>query len=107
MSLLSISRITTQNYCRAIFYHSYCVFHLQTGMNIGSGREYNDLYYLDDCTLHSDLAVISPSNTPLQWHHRLAHLFLQKLCQVMPIESFITSLGCVMLVRRTSSYFLS
>ena len=39
---------------------------LQTGMKIGSDCEYGDLYYLDDDTLHSGLAVISPSDTPLQ-----------------------------------------
>ena len=32
-------------------------------MKIGSGHEYDDLYYLDDHILHSGLAIISSSNT--------------------------------------------
>lgn len=40
VSLLYISKITTQNHCHAIFYHSYCVFQdLQTGMKIDLGHE--------------------------------------------------------------------
>jgi len=71
ISLLFIDKITTKNYCRAIFYPSYCLFHdLQTGMKIGLGREYVVFYCLDDDTLHSGLAAISPSNTPLKWHHK-------------------------------------
>ena len=50
---------------------------MQTG--IGWSREHSGLYYLDDGTLHSDLAAISPCDTPLQWHHRLGHPSLQSL----------------------------
>jgi len=64
VSLLSISKITTQNRYHAIFYPSYCVFHnLQNEMKIGLEREYGGLYYLNDGILHSVLAAISPFNT--------------------------------------------
>ena len=36
--------------------------------------------------------TISPSGTPLQCHHKLGHPYLQKLPQVLPIESSITTL---------------
>ena len=56
VNLLSISKIATQNQCHAIFYHFYYVFQdLQTKMMIGSGHEYDSLYYVDDGTLHSSL----------------------------------------------------
>ena len=67
---LFISKLTTQNRCCTIFYPFYSVFQdMHTGM-IGSSREYSGLYYLDDGTLHSHLAAIFLSDTPLQWHHR-------------------------------------
>jgi len=37
---------------------------LQTEMRIGSGREREGLYYLDDSTLHSGLAALSSFDTP-------------------------------------------
>ena len=40
-----------------------CVSASEAEIKIGSGREYDDLYYLDDGTLHFGLATISPSNT--------------------------------------------
>jgi len=42
------------------------VFHdVQTRVRIDLGCEYGGLYYLDDGTLHSYLATISPFDTPL------------------------------------------
>jgi len=63
-------------------------------MKISSDREYGSLYYLNDDTLHSSLTTISPFDTPLQWHHRLGHPSLQKLRQVIPIESSLSKLEC-------------
>ena len=56
-------------------------------MKISLNSKYDGIYYLDDSTLHSTLAAIFPSDTPLQWHHRSGHRSLQKLRQVLPIES--------------------
>jgi len=56
----------TQSYWCAIFYPFHCVFQdLQAGLRIGSSREYSGFYYLKDDTFHSDLAAISPFDTPL------------------------------------------
>jgi len=61
-------------------------------VKIGSSCEYDGLYYLDDGILHADLAAIPPSHTLLQYYYMLGYPSLQKLCQVLPIESSITAL---------------
>ena len=40
------------------------------------------------------LSIITPSDTPLQWHHRLEHHSRQKLRWILPIVSSITTLDC-------------
>ena len=67
---------------------------LQTGTRIGLIREQSGLYYLDDCASVSSLGVVSSSDTPMQWHCQLGHLSLQKLKQVLSIESSVSSLEC-------------
>ena len=49
-------------------------------------------------------AVVSPSDTPLQWHHKFGHPFLQKLRQVLPIKSSITTLSYHLRKHHCASY---
>ena len=51
------------------------------------GHEYGSLYYSDNGTLHSGLAVIPPFDTLLQWYHRLGHPSSQKLHQLSSLLS--------------------
>ena len=84
LGIQSISKLTTQNHCCAIFYPTYYVFH-DCRLGWGLIRVVNmiNLYYLDDGTLHSNLVAISPSDTPLKWHHWLGHPS-QLMRQVLP-----------------------
>ena len=88
------------------FFPAYCVFQdLQSRTRIGLNREQDGLYYLDDGALLSGLAVVSSSDTPMQWHCQLGHLSLQKLKQVLSIESSVSSLeSCQLEKQHRTSY---
>lgn len=77
-NLLSISQLTNNSNCSAHFYPTYCVFQdLSSGKTIGSAKEYEGLYYLDQVisnrqpqTAMCDSAPTSRENEIMLWHFR-------------------------------------
>lgn len=83
-NLLSISQLTNNYNCSAHFYPTYCVFQdLSSGKTIGSAKEYEGLYYLDQVisnrqpqTAMCDSAPTSRENVIMLWHFSLGTLVL-------------------------------
>jgi len=93
--LLSISQFIKHHNCSVTFFPSYCVFQdLTTGRRIGSGREREGMYYLDDEVSLAGLVAGQPDPI-LLWHGRLGHPSLQKLRSVSSVESSFSTLDCV------------
>jgi transposase InsO family protein len=87
INLLSISCITKELNCAAIFYPTWCVFlELGTWKVLGTGIMRDGLYYLDDDTTPVAATVLSQS--PLQefllHHRRLGHMAFNTLGQLYP-----------------------
>jgi len=92
--LLSISQFTKHNNCKIILFPSHCAFQdLSTGRRICSVHERRGMYYLDDRVTPTVLVADQPDQV-LLWHWSLGHLSLQQLQFVVPITSFVSSLGC-------------
>jgi hypothetical protein len=75
--LLSISCITKELNCAAIFFPSWCTFQeLGTERRLGTGRMHDGLYYLDDNTSPIVAAVMSSSSQEelLLLHRCLGHM---------------------------------
>jgi len=63
-----------------------------TEKRIDLGHERGGMYYLDDKVSLTGLIADQPDPI-LPWHWRLGHSSLQKLQYVIPIESFISTIG--------------
>jgi transposase InsO family protein len=87
INLLSISCITKELNCAAIFFPSWCIFQeLGTGRRLGTGRMHDGLYYLDNNTSPTVAAVISssPHEEFVLLHRRLGHMSFAILGQLYP-----------------------
>ena len=76
-NLLSISRLTRDKNCSVTFFPSHCVFQdLITRRKIGSGREDNGLYLLEQEEFqmaHHTTFVGTTSGDIMLWHRHLGH----------------------------------
>ncbi|XP_049934544.1 retrovirus-related Pol polyprotein from transposon RE1 isoform X1 [Nymphaea colorata] len=95
-SLLSISQITRDLNCHAIFDSSSLVFQdILTGRVIGSGREQGGLYRLvHPFPFAGSTSAGSSSSSAYTWHLRFGHLPFQKLLHVLPQLSPKSSFQC-------------
>ncbi|KAF3772825.1 Retrovirus-related Pol polyprotein from transposon TNT 1-94 [Nymphaea thermarum] len=95
-SLLSISQITRDLHCRAIFDSSSLVFQdILTGRVIDSGREQGGLYRLvHPIPFAGSTSSGSSSSSAYTWHLRFGHLPFQKLLHVLPQLSPQSSFQC-------------
>jgi hypothetical protein len=87
INLLSISGITNELNCVALFFPSWCLFQeLGTGRRLGTGRMHDGLYYLDKDISPVVATVLSPSplNEFLLQHRRLGHMSFATLGQLYP-----------------------
>ena len=86
INLLSISCITRELNCAAIFFPTWCIFQeLGTGRRLGIGSMHDGLYYLDD-NMSPTVAAVS-SHSPLEeflHHRRLGHMSFVILGQLYP-----------------------
>jgi hypothetical protein len=82
VNLLSVSYLTKTLDCKVEFFPTHCVFQdLKSGKVIGSGRQQNDLYLLEDNrripSVDTNRAFTGESldvnKEILQWHQRLGH----------------------------------
>ena len=86
MNLLSVSEIIKQMNCRVIFDERGCIFQdRMTGKIIGSG--YEGVYRLQQGPMVAACRVSTTSGSALQWHRRLGHPSLEKLCRLIPHAS--------------------
>ncbi|GAU39772.1 hypothetical protein TSUD_220160 [Trifolium subterraneum] len=81
-NLLSVHKLSKDTNCSVLFHSSSCVFQDQnSGKMIGTAREINGLYYLDEnplgnkkaSALHSTSPPLSVSDEVMLWHRRLGH----------------------------------
>ena len=87
LNLLSISCITNELNCAAIFYPTWCLFmELGTWKILGTGIMRGGLYYLDDDMAHMAAAVLprSPLEEFLLHHRRLGHMSFITLGKLYP-----------------------
>ena len=105
-NLLSISKLTRDNNCVAIFHPSTCYFQdLSSGRTIGSARVHKGLYYLEDIENESQqafaygvsLVSVSSNREIMLWHHRLGHpnfLYLKHLLRPLFKNKSTVSFHC-------------
>ena len=90
--MLSISKITRDTNCRAIFYDTHCDFQdRKSGRMIGNAEMINGLYYFDENLFRSKIAQglsstssIFVSEQIILWHKRLGHLSFAYLKYLFP-----------------------
>jgi hypothetical protein len=87
INLLSISCITKELNCAAVFFPTWCLFQeFGTGKILGTGIMRDGLYYLDD--KRSPVAAAVLSRSPMQefllHHRRLGHMSFNTLGQLYP-----------------------
>ena len=94
-NLLSISKLTKHANCSAHFFATHCIFQdLSSGKMIGTAKEHDGLYYLDDSSasaLSSQIKTyVSPTldNNLMLWHRRMGHPSFQYLQKLFPQFSF-------------------
>jgi GAG-pre-integrase domain len=73
--LMSVSKLTKENNCVAIFFSKFCVFQdLSTKRMIGMGEERDDLYHYKELGSSACHHTSRNNILPLQvWHQRLGH----------------------------------
>ena len=87
INLLSISCITNELNCVAIFFPSWCLFQeLGTGRRLGTGIMHDGLYYLDNNMppVVAAVASLSPLDEFLLHHRRLGHMSFVTLGRLYP-----------------------
>jgi transposase InsO family protein len=87
INLLSVSCITNELNCAAIFFPSWCLFQeLGTGRRLGTGIMHDGLYYMDVNMSHA--VVAATSSSPLEefllYHRRLGHMSFISLGYLYP-----------------------
>ena len=89
---LLVGSLTKSLNCSVTFHPSYCVFqNLLMRKKIVWGHKGADgLYYLDVLRSKALSSVISPQ----QWHYRLGHPSLPKLCQIVPLNQSLVLSNC-------------
>jgi hypothetical protein len=101
INLLSISCITKELNCVAIFYPKWCLFlEIGTRRELGRGSMHDGLYYLDNDISPMVAAALSysPLGEVLLLHHRLGHMPFGTIGQLYPgLLNKIRRSWCVML----------
>lgn len=115
INLLSISCITRELNCAAIFLPNRCIFQeLGSGRKLGIGSMHDGLYYLDKEVSPSVAAVLSssPLEEFLLQHRRLGHISFAILGQLYPelfnkVRNYNLSCDACQFGKQTRSSYMS